>query len=117
MDLAKDMVLDFSYLDESAKTFYAEIALRQIWSSLTGRLGAQEKRRTLIVIDEVHRLTQLYEMEARTIVDTLMRQVRQFGALYTATQNYSDIPDRAQESVRYPTDVQHHIGEGFGGDT
>ncbi|MGH9917722.1 MAG: hypothetical protein ACRD6W_02435, partial [Nitrososphaerales archaeon] len=22
-----------------------------------------------------------------------MRQVRQFGALYTATQNYSDIPD------------------------
>jgi hypothetical protein len=93
IDLAKDMVLDFSYLDESAKTFYAEIALRQIWSSLTGRLGTQEKRRTLIVIDEVHRLTQLYEMEARTIVDTLMRQVRQFGALYTATQNYSDIPD------------------------
>ncbi len=93
IDLTKDTVLDFSYLDESAKTFYAEIALRQIWSSLTGRLGAQEKRKTLIVIDEVHRLTQLYEMEARTIVDTLMRQVRQFGALYTATQNYSDIPD------------------------
>ncbi len=93
IDLTTDTVLDFSYLDESAKTFYAEIALRQIWSSLTGRLGIQEKRRTLIVIDEVHRLTQLYEMEARTIVDTLMRQVRQFGALYTATQNYSDIPD------------------------
>ena len=93
IDLTKDIVLDFSHLDESAKTFYAEIALRQIWSSLTGRLGSQEKRRTLIVIDEVHRLTQLYEMEARTIVDTLMRQVRQFGALYTATQNYSDIPD------------------------
>ncbi len=93
IDLATDTVLDFSHLDESAKTFYAEIALRQIWSSLTDRLGAQEKRRTLIVIDEVHRLTQLYETEARTIVDTLMRQVRQFGALYTATQNYSDIPD------------------------
>ncbi len=93
IDLAKDTVLDFSYLDESAKTFYAEIALRQIWSSLTSRLGLQEKRKTLIVIDEVHRLTQLYETEARTIVDTLMRQIRQFGALYTATQNYSDIPD------------------------
>jgi hypothetical protein len=93
VDLAKDTVLDFSYLDESAKTFYAEIALRQIWSSLTSRLGLQEKRKTLIVIDEVHRLTQLYETEARTIVDTLMRQIRQFGALYTATQNYSDIPD------------------------
>ena len=94
IDLAKDTVLDFSHLDESAKTFYAEIALRQIWSSLTGRLGIQEKQgKTLIVIDEVHRLTQLYETEVRTIVDTLMRQVRQFGALYTATQNYSDIPD------------------------
>ena len=34
VDLVKDTVLDFSYLDESAKTFYAEIALRQIWSSL-----------------------------------------------------------------------------------
>jgi hypothetical protein len=93
LDLTKDAVLDFSYLDESAKTFYAEIALRRIWSSLTSRLGLQEKRKTLIVIDEVHRLTQLYETEARTIVDTLMRQIRQFGALYTATQNYSDIPD------------------------
>jgi hypothetical protein len=93
LDLTKDTVLDFSYLDENAKTFYAEIALRQIWSSLTSRLGLREKRKTLIVIDEVHRLTQLYETEARTIVDTLMRQIRQFGALYTATQNYSDIPD------------------------
>ncbi|MGH9917721.1 MAG: hypothetical protein ACRD6W_02430 [Nitrososphaerales archaeon] len=61
IDLTKDMVLDFSYLDESAKTFYAEIALRQIWNSLTGKLGIQEKQgKTLIVIDEVHRLTQLY---------------------------------------------------------
>jgi hypothetical protein len=94
IDLATDTVLDFSRLDESAKTFYAEIALRQIWNSLMSRLGAQDKeRKTVIVIDEVHRLTQLYETEARTIVDTLMRQTRQFGALYTATQNYSDIPD------------------------
>jgi len=34
-DLTKDVVLDFSRLDEAAKTFYAEIALRQIWNSLT----------------------------------------------------------------------------------
>jgi DNA helicase HerA-like ATPase len=33
--LTKDVVLDFSRLDEAAKTFYAEIALRQIWKSLT----------------------------------------------------------------------------------
>jgi hypothetical protein len=95
IDLTQDTVLDFSYLDESAKTFYAEIALRQIWGSVTSRLGIQEKgrKKIAIVIDEVHRLTQAYEMEAKTIVDTLMRQIRQFGTLYTATQNYSDMPD------------------------
>ena len=35
IDLTKDTVLDFSSLDESAKTFYAEIALREIWRSLS----------------------------------------------------------------------------------
>ena len=118
IDLATDTVLDFSHLDESAKHSTPNIVSRQIWSSLTSRLGVQEKqKKTIIVIDEVHRLTQLYETEARTIVDTLMRQVRQFGALYTATQNYSDIPDALQESVRHPTDVQHHVRARFGGDT
>lgn len=95
IDLTQDIVLDFSYLDESAKTFYAEIALRQVWKILTSRVATQEKagRKVAIVVDEVHRLTQAYEMDTKTIVDTLMRQIRQFGILYTATQNYSDIPD------------------------
>ncbi len=92
IDLTKDMVLDFSHLDESAKTFYAEIALRQIWKSLTGRAGGANEK-VLIVVDEVWRLTQTYETDARSILDTLTRQVRQFGKVYTATQNYSDIAD------------------------
>lgn len=93
IDLAKDTVLDFSHLDESAKTFYAEIALRQIWKELTGRAGGAKNEKVLIVVDEVWRLTQQYEMDARSVIDTLTRQVRQFGRLYTATQNYSDIAD------------------------
>ena len=36
IDLTRNTVLDFSRLDESAKTFYAEVALRQIWNLMTG---------------------------------------------------------------------------------
>ncbi len=113
IDLTKDVVLDFSHLDESSKTFYAEIALRQIWSSLTGRLPniaygtsmtlradlrpGKAVQRVAIVIDEVHRLTQLYQMDTRSILDTIMLQVRQFGTLHTATQNYTDIPDNLRQ--------------------
>jgi energy-coupling factor transporter ATP-binding protein EcfA2 len=100
IDLTKDTVLDFSRLEESAKTFYAEVALRQIWRSMTGITAGfvqpteAPHEKATIMIDEVHRLTQLYEMDARSILDTIMLQVRQFGKLYAATQNYSDINDR-----------------------
>lgn len=100
IDLTKDTVLDFSRLEESAKTFYAEEALRQIWRSMTGiSAGFTQPTETphekaTIMIDEVHRLTQLYETDARSILDAVMLQVRQFGKLYAAMQNYSDINDR-----------------------
>lgn len=100
IDLMKDTVLDLSSLDEAAKTFYAEIALRQIWEVLTtsAAVGTQYGRtnvRLLIVIDELHRLMQLHdEFGVKSVIDTLLRMVRQFGAMYAATQNYTDIPDR-----------------------
>ena len=100
LDLTRNAVLDFSRLDESAKTFYAEIALRQIWNQMTGfnaNITLKPKdhaEKATIMMDEVHRLTQLYELDARSILDTIMRQVRQFGSLYAATQNYSDINDK-----------------------
>ena len=111
IDLTKDVVLDFSRLDEAAKTFYAEIALRQIWNSLTDRAADLRRQadwkhqpetndgrsKHRIVIDEVHRLTQLYQIDARTILDTMMLEVRQFGALLTATQNQTDIPDNLRQ--------------------
>jgi len=118
-DLAGDVVLDFSRLDEAAKTFYAEIALRQIWGYLTDRAAsiqgakltgsADQKpaatRSTAIVIDEVHRLTQLYQTDARTILDTMMLEVRQFGTLLTATQNQTDIPDNLRQ---FGTELAFH---------
>ena len=100
IDLTKDIVLDFSSLDESAKTFYAEIALRQIWESLaTGPVAFAQYGRTnvrlLIAIDELHRLMQVYgEFGVKSVIDTLLRMVRQFGGIYAATQNLTDVPDR-----------------------
>lgn len=100
VDLTRDAVLDFSRLEDSAKTFYAEVALRQVWNSLTGGSSAAfgaDPRKVVIVIDELHRLTQMYEMDARSILDTMMREIRQFGALYTATQNHTDVPDNLRQ--------------------
>ena len=100
IDLTKDTVLDFSSLDESAKTFYAEIALRQIWESLaTGPVAFAQYGKTnvrfLVVIDELHRLMQVYgEFGVRSVIDTLLRMVRQFGGVYAATQNLTDVPDK-----------------------
>ncbi len=100
VDLTRDVVLDFSRLEESAKTFYAEVALRQIWNTLTGGSQAPfgaDPRKVVIVIDELHRLSRMYEMDARSILDTIMREIRQFGALYTATQNHTDVPDTLRQ--------------------
>ncbi|MDG6979091.1 MAG: ATP-binding protein, partial [Nitrososphaerota archaeon] len=100
IDLTKDTVLDFSSLGESAKTFYAEIALRQIWESLaTGPVAFAQYGRTnvrlLIAMDELHRLMQVYgEFGVKSVIDTLLRMVRQFGGIYAATQNLTDVPDR-----------------------
>ncbi len=127
MDLTKDVVLDFSHLDEAAKTFYAEIALRLIWNALTNKkmppsqaslaygmiplartnheIPGKSTQRVAIVIDEVHRLTQLYGMDARTVLDTIMLEIRQFGTLLTATQNQTDIPDNLRQ---FGTELAFH---------
>ncbi len=108
VDLTHDAVLDFSRLEESAKTFYAEVALRQIWNTLTGGSPAAfgaDPRKVVIVIDELHRLTRMYEMDARSILDTIMREIRQFGALYTATQNHTDVPDTLRQ---FGTELAFH---------
>ena len=82
-----DVVLDFSGLNESAKTFYAELHLRQTWHSIED--GSPDPMRHIIIIDEAHRLL---KSEA-TIFGEVARLIRARGALWCGTQNYSDLPD------------------------
>jgi AAA+ ATPase superfamily predicted ATPase len=86
VDYEKDTVLDFTGLNESAKTFYGEFYLRQIWHNIEA--GQENPMKHIVVIDEAHRLL---KSEA-TIFSEVARLIRARGALWCGTQNYSDLP-------------------------
>jgi hypothetical protein len=78
-------IFDFSRLNESAKSFYAEYILRSIWNYKQFNKGFM-----IIALDEVHRLLRSGE---KTIYNELLREGRSAGlVLMSATQNYADIP-------------------------
>ena len=82
----ESIVLDFSNVNESSKTFYSELILRLLWRKLT-----KEQKKIIICIDEAHRL--LYNFERyQSIYIEMSREIRAFGKLWTSTQNYSDMP-------------------------
>lgn len=82
----ESIVLDFSQVNESSKTFYSELVLRMLWKRLT-----KNQKKILICIDEAHRL--LYNFERyQSIYIEMSREIRAFGKLWTSTQNYSDVP-------------------------
>ncbi|MHB1830735.1 MAG: AAA family ATPase [Candidatus Micrarchaeaceae archaeon] len=87
IDLNKDIVLDFSGLNEAAKTFYAELYLRQAWHSIEA--SPPDPMKHIIIIDETHRLL---KSEA-TIFGEVARLIRSRGAIWCGTQNYTDLPD------------------------
>ena len=87
IDYDKSIVLDFSGLNETAKSFYAELYLRQAWSHIEASKDSRVGH--IIVIDEAHRLL---KSEA-TIFGETARLIRSKGALWCGTQNYSDLPD------------------------
>ena len=87
IDYDKSIVLDFSGLNETAKSFYAELYLRQAWSHIEASKDSSMGH--IIVIDEAHRLL---KSEA-TIFGEIARLIRSKGALWCGTQNYSDLPD------------------------
>ena len=87
IDYDKSIVLDFSGLNETAKSFYAELYLRQAWSHIEASKDSGMGH--IIVIDEAHRLL---KSEA-TIFGETARLIRSKGALWCGTQNYSDLPD------------------------
>lgn len=86
-DYDKSIVLDFSGLNETAKSFYAELYLRQAWNHIEASKDSSVGH--IIVIDEAHRLL---KSEA-TIFGETARLIRSKGALWCGTQNYSDLPD------------------------
>lgn len=83
----KDIVLDFSGLNEIAKTFYTELYLRQAWSHIEA--SGNSHLGHIIVIDEVHRLL---KSEA-TIFGEIARLIHSKDVLWCGTQNYSDLLD------------------------
>lgn len=87
IDPDKNVVLDFSGLNESAKSFYAELYLRKTWTAIEA--SKPNPMQHIIIIDEAHRLL---KSEA-TIFGEVARLIRSRGALWCGTQNYTDLPD------------------------
>jgi hypothetical protein len=89
-----DLVLDFSGLPDSAKTFYAELLLRGIWNGLKKPAAAEAPEdKTIVYVDEAHRLTRGTFEKYHSILNEMAREIREKGALWTSTQNYTDIED------------------------
>ncbi len=84
-----DVVLDFSSLNENARSFYAELVLRQLYADME----TQKRKDMLICVDEAHRLTGGEYGNYHTILVEMSREIRDKGMLWAVTQNYSDIPD------------------------
>ncbi|MGC8812778.1 MAG: hypothetical protein ACP5O8_04325, partial [Candidatus Aenigmatarchaeota archaeon] len=80
----KNIVFDFSSLNEASKTFYGEILLRKVWKEV------KEKKGILICIDEAYRFSR-YQENYNSVISEISRQIRAFGKLFIITQNYSDI--------------------------
>ena len=95
----EDIVLDFSQLNENAKSFYAELVLRQLYSDM----GDQKRKDVLVCVDEAHRLTANGFSNYHTILVEMSREIRDKGMLWAATQNYTDIPDhiRSQFATQF----------------
>lgn len=92
-ELEESVVFDFSSLNEDAKTFYAELILRQVWKDMT-EVGHRRKN-TLICVDEAHRLLRTFE-KYESIYGEMSREIRAFGLLWTSMQNFTDIPDKVR---------------------
>ena len=87
----ESLVFDFSSLDESGKTFYSELVLRQLWSRL--KTGDEKNQSVVIFVEEAHRLTQGTLQRYRSILYEIAPEIRELGALWLSSQNYSDIED------------------------
>jgi len=92
LDLDNTNILDMSYLNDDAKTFYSELFLRQIYKKIKQR--SKDSDKVIVCVDEAHRLSRNVESKRQSIINEMSREIRAFGMLWTATQNLSDIPDQ-----------------------
>lgn len=88
LDLNATNIIDFSYLNEEAKAFYAELFLRQLYNQIRDKPSAQK---AIICVDEAHRLTKNITSKHATIFGEMSKEVRAYGMLWTATQNLTDL--------------------------
>ncbi len=88
-----DIVLDFSRLSDPAKAFYAELLLRGIWNEMQGQT-TEARKKIILYVDEAHRLTRGTFEKYHSVLVEMAREIRARGALWTSTQNYTDIEDR-----------------------
>jgi hypothetical protein len=105
-ELDENVVFDFSSLNEDAKTFYAELLLRQVWKDMTMR--GKRGKDVILCVDEAHRLLRTFE-KYESIYGEMSREIRAFGMLWTATQNYTDIPShvRNQFATQFLFNTNH----------
>ena len=85
------VIFDFSGLNESAKVFYSELLLNQLWKRLQS--GGGKGERVIVCVDEAYRLTRGTFQRYHSVLYDMARDIRHAGALWTSTQNYTDMED------------------------
>jgi hypothetical protein len=85
------VVFDFSKLNESAKVFYSELLLSQLWTRLES--GGGDGKRLIVCVDEAYRLTRGTFQRYHSVLYEMARDIRHAGALWTSTQDYTDMQD------------------------
>jgi hypothetical protein len=112
-------VFDFAPMgNQQAQAFHAEIILRNIWNRMKReswdryRLAVKgQGGECVVVVDECHKLLTHGLGTYRSILYEMSREIRDKGSLWSATQNYSDIPPdvRNQFGVQFIFTTKHPI--------
>jgi Cdc6-like AAA superfamily ATPase len=86
-----NVVFDFEGLNESAKVFYSELLLNQLWTRLQS--GGGKGEHVIVCVDEAYRLTRGTFQRYHSVLYEMARDIRLAGALWTSTQDYTDMED------------------------
>lgn len=94
IDYRKSVVLDFSTIaNTEARTFYAELVLRQLWNDLSST--PPRRMNVTICIDEAHRMTK----QPFSIVHKISQEIGHRGRLWLITQNLTDIHPESRTNM------------------